>query len=220
MGCPLALLLSRSLRIDCAARGPLEDAGHPQNMLGWRKRSTNLPSPKAPLQLFLASPSLQMLDFLVLEKLHTITPPTPCQVSKRDMLWVECKASSQAKPHQWSNAIEEAVERLNAAHPDRNIYLILNVGLKWIIFYWNPTNPAAAGQNLHIMDAAGQPRWSVDPRVRPAQNGGIQFIFGGDPITNGGQTVLKYQNDLTFLENCLAHIGGANFVGQNDPSFD
>jgi hypothetical protein len=180
-----------------------------------------------------------MLDFLVLERLHTITPPTPCQVSKRDMFWVECKASSQDKPHQWSNAIEEAVERLNAAHPDRNIYLILNVGLKWIIFYWNPTNPAAAGQNLHIMDAAGQPRWSVDPRVRPAQNGGIQFIFGGDPITNGiihteraktidcittdlsgGQTVLKYQNDLTFLENCLAHIGGANFVGQNDPSFD
>lgn len=134
--------------------------------------------------------------------------------------------------------MDEAVTRLNVAHSVRNFFLILNVGLEWMIFYWDPTNPAPPGQHLRIVDGSGRNLWDVDPGVRPVQTTGLQFILGGYPITNGaiytdraktincystavsgGQPVLRYQNDLNFLEHCLMHIGGANFAGNNDPSF-
>lgn len=160
------------------------------------------------------------------------------QKTKRDALWVECKAPSKDQPYQWNNVLDEAVTRLHVAHSTRNIFLILNVGLEWIMLYWDPQNPAPAGQNLRLVDAQGRPRWDVDRRVRPIQAAGLQYTFGGDPITNGviypdraktidcittavanGQMVLAYQNDLVFLEQCLVQIAGANFQGNNDPTF-
>ncbi|KAH8756336.1 hypothetical protein F5883DRAFT_468673, partial [Diaporthe sp. PMI_573] len=92
----------------------------------------------------------------------------------RDLIWVECKAPSKDQPSEWKKVMNEAVKRLDMAHPTRPLFLILNVGLKWLIFYWNPTNPAVAGQHLRIINAAGTEAWDVDPRIHapPGINGG------------------------------------------------
>lgn len=185
----------------------------------------------------LSSTETQISDVVVLQMTHT-NQAGGTKSTKRDVLWVECKAPSKDQPYQWNNVMEEAVARLNVAHPTRSLFLILNVGLEWIMFYWDPINPAPAGQHLRLVDASGRHHWDVDPRMRLVQAAGIQYTVGEDPITNGviypdraktidcittdvsnGQPVLKYQNDLIFLEQCLVHISGANFVGNNDPSF-
>lgn len=40
---------------------------------------------------------------------------------KRDILWVECKAPNHDSPGLWADLMLEAVERLEDAHPDRNV---------------------------------------------------------------------------------------------------
>lgn len=152
---------------------------------------------------------------------------------KRDIIWVECKPPEEDQPNEWSLIMDEATDRLHVAHPTRSLWLILNIGLKWLIFYWDPANPAAAGQNLRIINAADTETWGVDPRIRPPPGIDAGYIDQNNVVhvtqantldcfsltqQGGGPPVLAYQNDLNFLENCIDIImHHQGYVGWNDP---
>lgn len=93
-----------------------------------------------------------------------------------------------------------------------------------------------------MMDATGheQKLRDVSPSVSPVETAGtgIQVGRGEDLIENGiiytdraktidcitttvvnGDTVLKYQDDLIFLEHCLLNMTGEKFVGDNESDF-
>ncbi|KAF2258232.1 hypothetical protein CC78DRAFT_479405, partial [Lojkania enalia] len=52
---------------------------------------------------------------------------------KRDYLWVECKKATLDRPSSWKNVLEEAVIRLNSAHPNLNVFLIIAIGTKCML---------------------------------------------------------------------------------------
>ncbi|KAG8169390.1 hypothetical protein KVR01_000135 [Diaporthe batatas] len=151
---------------------------------------------------------------------------------KRDVLWVECKAPSKDKPGEWNVVMREAVARLHVAHNTRRLYIILNVGLEWLPFYWDPINP---GNALTIKASAGHQDFPVDPRIRPTPNFPTGHIGANGVIhTNLAKTLdcftttttpqgtfLAYQNDLNdleaFLQVVMTHNG---YNGLNDPSFE
>lgn len=85
---------------------------------------------------------------------------------KRDILWVECKAPCHDNPGTWKRVIEEATERLKSAHPDRNVWLIMAIGLKWMVFYWDPRHPRTTPFLMGVMMYDGSSGWTVDPDIR------------------------------------------------------
>ncbi|KAK3937052.1 hypothetical protein QBC46DRAFT_268412, partial [Diplogelasinospora grovesii] len=108
------------------------------------------------------------------------------RAEERDVLWIECKAPTRDRPGAWKDAIDEVVGRLAAAHPDRMVFLIIAVGLKWMPFVWNPElNIALAtaqqqGQAqlaanlqaqvdqvspLRVVMSNRQEVWDLDPRL-------------------------------------------------------
>ncbi|KAJ2898297.1 uncharacterized protein MKZ38_004022 [Zalerion maritima] len=80
-------------------------------------------------------------------------PGQPPQSNERDILWIECKAPSLDVPHEWNRVLNEAVGRLDVAHPTRRVYLILAIGLKWMPFLWDPVAPTLnpQGSPLNIL---------------------------------------------------------------------
>lgn len=182
---------------------------------------------------------------VVVQIVHIVTPlPAPGPRLRRDMVWVECKAPKDDIPHTWKDVMGEAVTRLQVAHENRPLYLILNVGLHWMIFWWDPFQPAAPGQHLQIAKARGAGRWDVDPRVHSPRAGNVPFnantpplyidnnrVIHTDPavtlpldcMTYTAQGTRQSQRDLDFLEICIqtmyntAAAGG--LPGQNDPEF-
>lgn len=149
--------------------------------------------------------------------MHAVHPGPQVMEMKRDIIWVECKASSGNQPGDWSEVMSDAIAKLHSAHPTRSLYLILNVGTEWLIFYWDPTNPAPAGEQMRMTDADGTTIWDVDPRARPPP--GINaYHIGPDNVVNttlarsldcftmtqvAKQPKLAYQNDLDFLEQWI-----------------
>ena len=107
-------------------------------------------------------------DVVVVE----LTTPQPgadglLRSSKRDVLWVECKAPKHDNPAMWRTVIDEGTQRLKSAHPDRNVWLIVAIGLKWMLFYWDPTNAATNPFPMAIMMYDNTGGWTVDPGLRP-----------------------------------------------------
>ncbi|KAH8747450.1 hypothetical protein F5883DRAFT_396677, partial [Diaporthe sp. PMI_573] len=100
-------------------------------------------------------------------KVNRILPGLVTALCKRDIFWVECKAPSKDQPNEWSTVMNEAVSRLEIAHSGRALYIILNVGLEWLPFYWDPNNPAGPGMNLTIKAARGHSNFPVSPKIRP-----------------------------------------------------
>lgn len=143
---------------------------------------------------------------------HVIQMPAVTEL-KRDILWVECKAPSRDRPSEWKEVMREAVTRLNVAHPTNELFLILNVGMEWMIFYWDPINPLPAGQELTITSHAANTTWPMDPRVHPPPNIPAGHITNRSIDTTraktldcftltqnaNNQTVLAHQADLNFL---------------------
>lgn len=74
--------------------------------------------------------------------------------------------------------MNQAVTRLDNAHPNRRVFLILTTGLKWMPFLWDPPNQAAGMQQLpnanpqglaFLMDRQAYPNrqdWLCDTRIR------------------------------------------------------
>lgn len=84
----------------------------------------------------------------------------------RDTLWVECKAPCHDNANMWKRAIEEATGHLRSVHPDRNVWLIVAIGLKWMVFYWDPSNSRTDPFSMDILMDEGSSRWAVDPGLR------------------------------------------------------
>ena len=151
----------------------------------------------------------------------------------RDILWVECKASSENKPNGWNKVMEEAVDRLSVAHPTRNIHLILAIGIEWMMFEWDPTNLQSPLQILAHNQAHA---WDVDPRIHPLPFAGTSFLLQSrqngplDLIDTTRACSLNFwvmdptgQHPLNMpallrLEACLAHVQAAAYIGGPNPA--
>ncbi|AEO60427.1 hypothetical protein MYCTH_2309625 [Thermothelomyces thermophilus ATCC 42464] len=149
---------------------------------------------------------------------------------ERDILWIECKAPTHLKPHGWHNVLGEAVTRLNAAHPDREVFLILAIGMKWMPFMWDPFNPFPRGQGLKMLKDNGQP-WDdeIDGRIRPVNMPNQRHVNGRIIDTTRAFTLNYWDADangniihlaeLQLLEALFNNIQGRIFNGANPANF-
>lgn len=117
----------------------------------------------------------------------------------RDILWVECKAPCHDEPGKWKKVIEEATERLKSAHPNRNVWLIVAIGLKWMVFYWDPSNSRTTSSHLAVMASNESSGWAVDPDIRvppPPLNPQVPAINVQAPggYVNTAAGVIRSQN--------------------------
>ncbi|KAI0413568.1 hypothetical protein F5X98DRAFT_351839 [Xylaria grammica] len=112
-------------------------------------------------------PSEVRPDILVIRITMAMAPPGPYPHGiYRDCVWIECKAPNLDLPRGWRLVMKQAITRLEVAHPNRRLYLLLAIGLRWMMFVWDPT--VQRDQNtplLEIVMADAQETWSVDSRV-------------------------------------------------------
>lgn len=164
---------------------------------------------------------------VVVVKLSSPTPGPDGFVRsvKRDILWVECKAPCHDQPGAWETVMSEAVGRLASAHPDRNVWLVLATGLKWMVFYWNPR----VGQNppLSILSHDQRSSWPVDQRICVAPVGGQRHIVNGNIIRTDLANTLDFTNlgpnnvptnmnsCLLLLEAVIATVQAGNYNATN-----
>ncbi|KAH8769053.1 hypothetical protein F5883DRAFT_643720 [Diaporthe sp. PMI_573] len=122
--------------------------------------------------------------------------------SKRDVLWVECKAPCHDTPSMWKRVIEEATERLKSAHSDRNVWLIVAIGLKWMVFYWDPMNSRTHQFHMAVMMHDASSGWSVDPEIRlpPPPNPNVN----GAPVIDVLQRYVDHSTGTIFTENACS----------------
>lgn len=86
---------------------------------------------------------------------------------KRDVLWIECKAPDKDAPFEWKDVIRETVERLESAHPNRELFVVLAIGLKWMYFAWDPQNAVGRTPQLFMRRHSGRGApWIIDPRIK------------------------------------------------------
>ncbi|KAH7328096.1 hypothetical protein B0I35DRAFT_8404 [Stachybotrys elegans] len=156
-------------------------------------------------------------------------PPSSYQ---RDVLWIECRASSNDTPAGWHAILTEAVEQLDVVHSPRKVYLIVAVGLKWLPFLWDPVASILDPSPLVILGASLQDTWEVDPRVHvidpgalpgqrhvEAQNGSLtvntQSAYSLDywTLDQGGNPANL--RDMLLLETFFALIRTTQFQSTN-----
>ncbi|KAI9152175.1 hypothetical protein HJFPF1_09400 [Paramyrothecium foliicola] len=103
-------------------------------------------------------PDSQKPDVLVTRAIQN-APVAPGQrptVLNREILLIECKAAGHIASHGWKTVMEEAVTRLNDAHPTRALFVLLAVGMFWLPFAWEPQN--SNSRSLQILGDKGGPR--------------------------------------------------------------
>lgn len=189
-----------------------------------------------------AKPPGHVPDVVVVRCTNVTAVPgaPPVAASERDILWIECKAPCLDQPNNWTTVIGEVVERLKSAHPNRMVYVILAIGLKWMPFIWDPTVPGQqltnpAGGPLRVLKHNRSDSWGVDPNIyqAPLQNqrhvltgqGGQLYVDASQAYTldfwtiNPQTQLPRYLADLTLLESCFAQIQQTAFIGGNPPEF-
>ncbi|EER39935.1 predicted protein [Histoplasma capsulatum H143] len=141
------------------------------------------------------------------------------RVYGRDYLWVECKPPSHDTPSGWKNLINEATERLNSAHPQRAVAVIVAIGCRMMAFWWDPTNtvvtPRMSIQAAHPQTVV----WDLDPRLKSWFQGGwvdsatgrvdLSQALAVDCITEeivNGQRMLRWRDELAEIEKLLVSI--------------
>ncbi|KAH7308991.1 hypothetical protein B0I35DRAFT_463864 [Stachybotrys elegans] len=83
---------------------------------------------------------------------------------ERDYIWVECKAPSRDEPFEWKGAFDEAARRLDVAYRDREMFVIVAIGLKYIKLYWDgPRKLPLPGCKILGWRAD---RWALDDRFK------------------------------------------------------
>ena len=179
-------------------------------------------------------------DVIVVRVRHAppVAQPAPGQrpqrPQERDVLWIDCKAPSDKAPHGWHAVLGEATERLDSAHGNREVFLILAIGMKWMCFLWNPAAPLPANQQLRMRMANNAGFWDdIDNRIHPIPAGtlpGQRHIVNNVIETNSAYT-LNYWDvnpttnlpahlaDLTLLENLFAIIQNHQYIGWNPDHF-
>ena len=188
-----------------------------------------------------ADPESHVPDIIVVRCSNVVAQPgaPPVAGAERDILWVECKAPDMDQPNEWNRVITQVVRRLNSAHPDRMVYLILAVGLKWMPFIWDPTvagqqltNPQ--GGPLRMVKHNRTDYWDIDPRIYSAPIQGQRHVFnsGGRLYIDATQAYTldfwtldpqtgapAYIADMTLLETCFTQLHQTVFVGNNPAQF-
>jgi hypothetical protein len=152
-------------------------------------------------------------------------------VESRDFLWIECKAATENTPSGWKNALGEAATRLNNAHPDRMIYLIIAIGWRCAFFVWDPTNTMRRPK-IFIRPVSNQIPWLIDQRIKFI--GPVSWI---DPASGefdhtktielecfwqmieNGLPVLANHHNLEKIEQFLVHIQNSALQGRNPSNF-
>lgn len=94
----------------------------------------------------------------------------PPQFASRDYLWIECKAAIEDNPSGWKRVLVEATTRLQTAHPDRTIFLIVAVGWKCIYFVWDPNGAIIGRPPLFVRSAVSAQTWRIDGRLKGIRN--------------------------------------------------
>lgn len=160
---------------------------------------------------------------------------------KRDLLWVECKAPDHSAPNGWKNVMEEALVRLEHAHGrnasggPRRVFFVLAIGMFWMPFLYDPTQPANSNPTpLHILKADGNV-WTVHSDVYAvpglagathifaAQNGALlvdtRRAYCLDYWSIDQQQNVRYAAELQLLETFLLNVQATPVAGVNPPSF-
>lgn len=139
----------------------------------------------------------------------------------RDGLWVECKAPNKDIPSGWKDLMSQAAVRLNTSHPTRQLYLIFAIGLRAMVFEWDPVTPGAVGL---IIRGKGH-TWTLDHRIRlinpsPWHNAATQEVDPNKALvldcwttTPGG--VLRNWQMLLWLHRFLVGSSQMVFPGMN-----
>ena len=152
-----------------------------------------------------------------------------------DVLWVGFKAPSHRKAHGWNEVMREAVDRLEVAHANRNVFLILAIGIEWMMFEWVPipTNPGGGRgfQSSHLTkQTLGMSMAEYVMLLLPVQ-ASLQTRIGPHThliytsvahsldywITDSTGQRLLNQSSIQRLETCFAHIQGAQYNGPPNP---
>lgn len=155
-------------------------------------------------------------------------PGQPPRTQFRDIIWIENKAPKHEQPGHWIDVLNEAVIRLQGGHANRAVYLVLSIGIKWMIFKWNPTqlsNPPLAmtfqnGTQVAALDARiSLPTFhGVAPRYAwVAQQTGATYIESTDAYSLDFWT--PDTPSLQFLECCFHSILQETFSGMNPPEW-
>jgi hypothetical protein len=158
---------------------------------------------------------------------------------ERDVLWVECKAPEEDTPAGWKNLMMRAGARLEEAHPNRMLYVILAIGLKWMFFKWDPLSPRPP---LQVLADNRTGVWNMSPyyHYESAVAGQFHVIhhsLPGQPATEVIDTTMAYSlnfwtphpqapqqpanmHAMQLLEACFRHIQSTHFVGDNSPGYN
>ncbi len=177
-------------------------------------------------------------DVIIVKVQTTVAPPPGAPAGTQavsvsgDILWVEYKAPNHDTPGQWKNLIEEASDGLVAAYPTRMLFVIFAVGLKWMIFKWDPLNPSLSP--LQVLGSNHNVAWTLRPELRydssltgqshvtPWNNEFIDTTAAYSldywmmHRSNRGNTILTLY-DLLLLDRLMVHLVQTNFVGANPP---
>lgn len=156
--------------------------------------------------------------------------------TSRDILWAECKAPDHDTPGGWKDLIEQATQRIAAAHPNRMLFVIFGIGLKWMFFKWDPVNAANASP-LQILASNQNQAWTLRPELRYDSTlvGQSHVVrVGNNPVPDMIDSRLAYSLDywtqnaqgqitnmgaLMLLERCILHVLAATYQGNNPPAF-
>ncbi|KAK0726646.1 hypothetical protein B0T21DRAFT_385832 [Apiosordaria backusii] len=188
-----------------------------------------------------ARPQDKKPDVVVIKFMNVVRVQGQTQFERRDVLWIECKAPKKVVPNGWHTVLQEATERLIQAHSDRQVFLILAVGLYWMPFMWDPVNFGHQGQHLQMLQDNGQP-WpdengvpDIDPRIRPIPDNVLpphaisaqRHIINNQIHTREAYTVNHFDTtpagvpihlpELQLLEHIFAAIQAHVYQGPRQP---
>ncbi|KAK4233454.1 hypothetical protein C8A03DRAFT_38832 [Achaetomium macrosporum] len=143
-----------------------------------------------------SQPNQHKPDVVVVKMQTTVNPAAggaPPRTVSRDILWVECKAPNHDTPSGWKDLIEEASDRLVDAHPNRMLFLIVGIGLKWMIFKWDPIGGANASP-LQVLadDRALRHQLRYNPNIRGQSH---VVAWANSPVPDMIDTTLAYSLD-------------------------
>lgn len=156
---------------------------------------------------------------LVATKLRTQPGVDRLMLYCRDYLWVECKPFTHDTPDGWKDLIDETVGELDSAHPNRDVAVVVAIGLRMMAFWWSPSRAAISPQ---MSIQAAQPRatvWHLDQRLKCWPSGGwVDQTTGridlsealtidclSEPVVDGyGATTRR--NDLRHVEQIIESV--------------
>ncbi|KAK4151036.1 hypothetical protein C8A00DRAFT_36343 [Chaetomidium leptoderma] len=163
----------------------------------------------------------------------------------RDILWVACKAPVEDTPAGWKDLMEQCASRLELAHPARKLYVILAIGLKWMMFKWDPRHKTRSP--LQMLADHRPDTWAMDSRYRYDSGiaGQSHVVYSNNaPSPDLVDTTLAYSLEfwapepdapptwageqprplnwraMQLLEACFTRVRNTVSVGENDTGFN